>query len=167
MDATATIISHNEPAKGLTGQDIIGQHISQHTRAPAVLEVVERAAESGLSDQGHYERRTVMGVMIVPFMSSPSDDVINAVPQSLRDGSYAMGATKLETGKRVVLPAALSGIEICRSLRARPETRDIPIIMLTARGEETERVCGLATGADDYVVKPFSVPELLARVKSL
>ncbi|MGB7206821.1 MAG: phosphate regulon transcriptional regulator PhoB [Anderseniella sp.] len=61
----------------------------------------------------------------------------------------------------------LSGIEICRALRARRETRDVPIIMLTARGEEAERVRGLATGADDYVVKPFSVPELLARVKSL
>ncbi len=61
----------------------------------------------------------------------------------------------------------MSGIEICRSLRARPDTREVPIIMLTARGEETERVRGLATGADDYVVKPFSVPELMARVKSL
>ncbi|MEE4238953.1 MAG: response regulator, partial [Anderseniella sp.] len=65
-----------------------------------------------------------------------------------------------------MLPS-MSGIEICRSLRARPDTRDVPIIMLTARGEETERVRGLATGADDYVVKPFSVPELIARVKSL
>ncbi len=61
----------------------------------------------------------------------------------------------------------MSGIEICRSLRARAETRDVPIIMLTARGEEAERVRGLATGADDYVVKPFSVPELIARAKSL
>jgi two-component system, OmpR family, phosphate regulon response regulator PhoB len=61
----------------------------------------------------------------------------------------------------------MSGIEICRLLRARAETRDVPIIMLTARGEEVERVRGLATGADDFVVKPFSVPELLARVKSL
>src|SRR5215216_5521974 len=61
----------------------------------------------------------------------------------------------------------ISGIEVCRLLRARPETRDIPILMLTARGEEAERVRGLATGADDYVVKPFSVPELLARVKGL
>jgi phosphate transport system permease protein len=52
----------------------------------------------------------VMGVMIIPFVSSLSDDVINAVPQSLRDGSYAMGATKSETIKRVVLPAALPGI---------------------------------------------------------
>ncbi|MGI9481708.1 MAG: phosphate regulon transcriptional regulator PhoB [Hyphomicrobiales bacterium] len=61
----------------------------------------------------------------------------------------------------------LSGIEVCRMVRSRPDTREIPIIMLTARGEEAERVRGLATGADDYVVKPFSVPELLARVRSL
>jgi two-component system phosphate regulon response regulator PhoB len=61
----------------------------------------------------------------------------------------------------------ISGIDVCRSLRARPETRGIPILMLTARGEESERVRGLATGADDYVVKPFSVPELLARVRSI
>jgi len=61
----------------------------------------------------------------------------------------------------------LSGIELCRRLRTRPDTRQLPIIMLTARGEESERVRGLATGADDYIVKPFSVPELLARVRGL
>jgi two-component system phosphate regulon response regulator PhoB len=61
----------------------------------------------------------------------------------------------------------LSGIELCRRLRARPETKTLPIIMLTARGEESERVRGLATGADDYIVKPFSVPELIARVRAL
>ncbi|GLK68495.1 phosphate regulon transcriptional regulator PhoB [Hansschlegelia plantiphila] len=61
----------------------------------------------------------------------------------------------------------VSGIELCRRLRARPETELLPIIMLTARGEEGERIRGLATGADDYVVKPFSVPELLARVRAL
>jgi two-component system phosphate regulon response regulator PhoB len=61
----------------------------------------------------------------------------------------------------------LSGIELCRRLRARPETRSLPIIMLTARGEESERIRGLATGADDYIVKPFSVPELIARVRAL
>ena len=65
-----------------------------------------------------------------------------------------------------MLPGA-SGLEICRRLRAREETRDLPIIMLTARGEEAERVRGLSVGADDYVVKPFSVPELMARVRSL
>lgn len=61
----------------------------------------------------------------------------------------------------------LSGIELCRRLRQRDETRALPIILLTARGEESERIRGLSTGADDYIVKPFSVPELLARVKAL
>jgi len=61
----------------------------------------------------------------------------------------------------------LSGIELVRRLRTRPETKQLPIIMLTARGEEPERIRGLATGADDYIVKPFSVPELLARVQAL
>jgi len=61
----------------------------------------------------------------------------------------------------------VSGIEICRRLRARAETKQLPILMLTARGEESERVRGLGTGADDYVVKPFSLPELLARVHAL
>jgi two-component system phosphate regulon response regulator PhoB len=61
----------------------------------------------------------------------------------------------------------MSGIELCRRLRARPDTERLPIIMLTARGEESERVRGLATGADDYIVKPFSVPELVARVRAL
>src|SRR3954462_6027640 len=60
----------------------------------------------------------------------------------------------------------VSGIDLCRRLRARPETQNLPIIMLTARGEEFDRVRGLATGADDYVVKPFSVPELMARVRA-
>lgn len=61
----------------------------------------------------------------------------------------------------------LSGIELCRRWRAREETAGIPVIMLTARGEEEERVRGLETGADDYVVKPFSIPELLARINAL
>jgi two-component system phosphate regulon response regulator PhoB len=61
----------------------------------------------------------------------------------------------------------LSGIELCRRWRARDETARIPIIMITARGEEEERIRGLATGADDYVVKPFSIPELLARIHAL
>jgi len=65
-----------------------------------------------------------------------------------------------------MLPA-VSGIELCRRLRMRPETERLPIIMLTARGEESDRVRGLATGADDYLVKPFSTPEFVARVKAL
>lgn len=65
-----------------------------------------------------------------------------------------------------MLPS-VSGIEICRRLRSRSETRHLPILMLTARGEEADRIRGLATGADDYVVKPFSLPELMARVKAI
>jgi two-component system phosphate regulon response regulator PhoB len=61
----------------------------------------------------------------------------------------------------------ISGIEVCRLIRAKPESSDIPIIMLTARSEEAEKVRGLATGADDYLVKPFSVPELLMRIKTI
>ncbi len=61
----------------------------------------------------------------------------------------------------------VSGIEICRRLRAREETKNLPVIMLTARGQEDERVRGLSTGADDYIVKPFSVPELVARIRAL
>jgi two-component system phosphate regulon response regulator PhoB len=61
----------------------------------------------------------------------------------------------------------ISGIELCRRLRARPETERLPIIMLTARGEESERLRGFSTGADDYVVKPFSIPELIGRVRAI
>lgn len=61
----------------------------------------------------------------------------------------------------------VSGLEVCRRLRARESTRGLPVIMLTARGEEKERVRGLSVGADDYVVKPFSVPEVMARVTAL
>ena len=61
----------------------------------------------------------------------------------------------------------MSGIELCRRIRRREDAQMIPILMLTARGEEGDRVRGLSTGADDYVVKPFSVPELIARTKAL
>src|ERR1700704_4978817 len=61
----------------------------------------------------------------------------------------------------------ISGIEVCRRLRQRSETRNVPIIMLTARGEESDRIRGLDTGADDYVVKPFAMTELAARIRAV
>jgi len=61
----------------------------------------------------------------------------------------------------------VSGIEVCRRLRQRSSTRNLPIIMLTARGEESDRVRGLDTGADDYIVKPFLMSELSARVRAV
>ncbi|MBX3481137.1 MAG: phosphate regulon transcriptional regulator PhoB [Caulobacter sp.] len=61
----------------------------------------------------------------------------------------------------------VSGIEVCRRLRQKTETRNLPILMLTARGEESDRIRGLDTGADDYVVKPFSMTELMARIRAV
>ena len=61
----------------------------------------------------------------------------------------------------------VSGIEVCRRLRNRSETRNVPIIMLTARGEESDRIRGLDTGADDYITKPFSMTELTARIRAV
>jgi two-component system phosphate regulon response regulator PhoB len=61
----------------------------------------------------------------------------------------------------------VSGIEVCRQIRRAPQTRTLPVIMLTARGEEADRVRGLNSGADDYIVKPFSPSELVARVRAV
>ena len=61
----------------------------------------------------------------------------------------------------------VSGIEVCRQLKGRPGTRSLPILMLSARSEEVDRVRGLETGADDYVVKPYSIVELMARARAL
>ncbi len=60
----------------------------------------------------------------------------------------------------------LSGVEICKLIRSKPDLKNIPIIMLTAKGQEEDKVKGLNAGADDYVTKPFSVPELMARVRT-
>lgn len=60
----------------------------------------------------------------------------------------------------------MSGVEICKQIRANPDIKNIPVIMLTAKGQEEDKIKGLTAGADDYVTKPFSVPELMARVKT-
>jgi two-component system phosphate regulon response regulator PhoB len=86
------------------------------------------------------------------------------------DGEEALTLVSEKLPDLIVLDWMLpkvSGIEVCRRLRARTETRNVPIIMLTARGEETDRIRGLDTGADDYVVKPFSMSELSARMRAV
>ena len=83
------------------------------------------------------------------------------------DGEEALLLARENTPDIVLLDwmvEGISGIEVCRRLRRAPETANVPIIMLTARGEEEDRVRGLETGADDYVTKPFSPRELVARV---
>lgn len=90
--------------------------------------------------------------------------------QTAATGSAAEAALMDSQFDLVVLDWMLpevSGIELCRRIRQRPETKLLPVLMLTARGEEADRVRGLSTGADDYVVKPFSINEVLARVKAL
>ena len=89
---------------------------------------------------------------------------------AVKSGDEALLAIEEEQPDLVILDwmlPSLSGIEICRQIRAGNATRALPVIMLTARGEEADRLRGLATGADDYIVKPFSVAEVLARVKTL
>ena len=66
-----------------------------------------------------------------------------------------------------MLPGGVSGIEVCRQIRRRPETRDLPVIMVTARTEDADAVRALNTGADDYVTKPFNMDALLARMRAL
>jgi two-component system, OmpR family, phosphate regulon response regulator PhoB len=87
-----------------------------------------------------------------------------------RDGEEALILAEEAKPDLVVLDwmlPELSGIEVARRLRARGQSRNVPIVMLTARGEETDRVRGLDTGVDDYIVKPFSMVELLARLRAV
>jgi two-component system alkaline phosphatase synthesis response regulator PhoP len=86
------------------------------------------------------------------------------------DGGRALSRTRETLPDLVILDLmlpGLNGLEICRALRADDKTAPVPIIMLTARGEESERILGLDVGADDYIVKPFSPSELMARVRAL
>jgi len=90
--------------------------------------------------------------------------------QVIVDGDEAMLAIEEERPDLILLDwmlPGLSGIEICRRIRTRSDLRDMPVIMMTARGEEADRIRGLETGADDYLTKPFSVPEMIARVRAL
>jgi len=87
-----------------------------------------------------------------------------------RDGEEALLLAREQKPDLVLLDwmlPLLSGIEVCRQLRRIPETRAVPIIMLTARGEEGDKLRGLDSGADDYVTKPFSPTELVARVRAV
>ncbi|MBU6166186.1 MAG: phosphate regulon transcriptional regulator PhoB [Alphaproteobacteria bacterium] len=86
------------------------------------------------------------------------------------DGEEALTLAEEEKPDLVILDwmiANLSGIEVCRRLRRAPTTANLPIVMLTARGDEADRIRGLETGADDYMTKPFSPRELIARIRAV
>jgi two-component system phosphate regulon response regulator PhoB len=87
-----------------------------------------------------------------------------------QDGEEALNIAREQKPELVLLDWMLplmSGMEVCRQLRRNPETREIPIVMLTARGEEGDKLRGLESGADDYVTKPFSPSELIARIRAV
>ncbi|MXW92167.1 MAG: phosphate regulon transcriptional regulatory protein PhoB [Rhodospirillaceae bacterium] len=86
------------------------------------------------------------------------------------DGEEALISVRERRPDLIVLDwmlPAVSGIEVCRQLRRRPETRDVPVIVLTARSAEADRIRGLDSGADDYIAKPFSPKELIARIRAV
>jgi DNA-binding response OmpR family regulator len=91
-------------------------------------------------------------------------------PQAFRAGTDALAAARQQPPDCIVLDLMLpgmDGLEVCRALRGDAATASVPIIMLTARAEESDRIVGLELGADDYIAKPFSPNELVARVKAL
>lgn len=84
-------------------------------------------------------------------------------------GNKALGEIEKNKPSVIILDWMLpeiSGVEICKLVRSKPDIKNIPVIMLTAKGEEEDKIKGLSAGADDYVTKPFSIPELMARVKT-
>jgi DNA-binding response OmpR family regulator len=103
--------------------------------------------------------------LIVHYLTNAGHDA-----QVLTNGAEAMGAARRQPPDVLILDRMLpgaDGLEICRAMRLDPATAGIPIIMLTARAEESDRIVGLELGADDYVTKPFSPKELVARVNAL
>lgn len=118
--------------------------------------------------------------MALIYIADDEPNIRNIVAIGLKDGGYdtmefADGSSLLREIKKtrpdaIVLDWMMpqpDGLTVCRMLRENEETHSIPILMLTARGEEIDRVLGLEIGADDYIVKPFSVKELCARVKAV
>jgi DNA-binding response OmpR family regulator len=87
-----------------------------------------------------------------------------------QDGYEALSVAKNHLPQLIILDLmipGLDGFEVCKELKRSPVTKDIPVLMLTARGEEVDRIVGLELGADDYVVKPFSPRELILRVRAI
>ena len=86
------------------------------------------------------------------------------------DGEAALGLVRSEKPDLMILDLMLpkmNGLDVCKAIRRNPETANLPIIMLTAKGDEIDKIIGLEIGADDYITKPFSIKELIARVRAI
>lgn len=103
--------------------------------------------------------------LVAHNLKSADFDVLTA-----QDGYGALSAAKNHLPQLIILDLmipGLDGFEVCKELKRSPITKNIPVLMLTARGEEVDRIVGLELGADDYVVKPFSPRELILRVRAI
>ncbi len=111
------------------------------------------------------EDDTALTTLLDYNLKAAGYDVVTT--SNAEDGKMLLSESLFDTVIIDWMLPEMSGIELCAQLRRTGKLPQLPILMLTARGEEADRVRGLSTGADDYVVKPFSVPELMARVKAL
>ena len=105
-------------------------------------------------------------VDILSYNLKQADLKVTSVP----DGSSALAEVKRRLPDLILLDLMLpkvDGLEVCRLLKGAPETKNVPIIMITAKGEEVDRIVGLELGADDYIIKPFSPREVVLRVRSV
>lgn len=105
-------------------------------------------------------------VDILSYNLKQADLKVTSVP----DGSSALAEVKRRLPDLILLDLMLpkvDGLEVCRLLKSEPETKNVPIIMITAKGEEVDRIVGLELGADDYIIKPFSPREVVLRVRSV
>ena len=105
-------------------------------------------------------------VDILSYNLKQADLKVTSVP----DGSSALAEVKRRLPDLILLDLMLpkvDGLEVCRLLKGEPETKNVPIIMITAKGEEVDRIVGLELGADDYIIKPFSPREVVLRVRSV
>ena len=105
-------------------------------------------------------------VDILSYNLKQADLKVTSVP----DGSSALAEVKRRLPNLILLDLMLpkvDGLEVCRLLKSEPETKNVPIIMITAKGEEVDRIVGLELGADDYITKPFSPREVVLRVRSV
>ena len=103
---------------------------------------------------------------ILSYNLKQADLKVTSVP----DGSSALAEVKRRLPDLILLDLMLpkvDGVEVCRLLKSDPETKNVPIIMITAKGEEVDRIVGLELGADDYIIKPFSPREVVLRVRSV
>ncbi len=132
--------------------------------------------QQGTMWQGHQDKQSLLKVLVI----DDAENIVELVRIGLRyEGFQVESASDGEQGvtlaQRInpdlilldIMMPGIDGLEVCRRLRANPTTRDVPVLMITAKDEVRDRIAGLDTGADDYLTKPFDFDELLARIRAI